>query len=277
MISEVPTLVSKEIAKEVIDATIEAAKQEVINLPDKIGEMSDVELLPDKIDAMPKEVLSERKLMASDTSVNLREDKENVPVEIPSSLQKARERSVDKVNKIPGRADALGIDQLSIATGDASSSTRGYSEFNDLQGMKECLGKNYSEIKENKPPNSPDIAKWFENGGTVRIEQIDSKSVWTYIDAKGRSVQYIDGKVKFPSEAKHPIIEDISIGKFTGDRNTDKKLYLEKLEEEYGLTDIPDGYVLHHDTENGILQLIKEDYHKEFTHAGGYSMYKEGE
>ena len=143
--------------------------------------------------------------------------------------------------------------------------------------MKECLGKNYSEIKEDKPPNSPDIAKWFENGGTVSIEQIDSKSVWTYTDAKGKSVQYIDGKVKFPPEAKHPIIEDISIGEFTGDRNTDKKLYLEKLEEEYGLTDIPDGYVLHHDTENGMLQLIKEDYHKEFTHAGGYSMYKEGE
>lgn len=277
MISEVTTLVSKEIAKEVVDATIEVAKQEVMNLPDKIGEMSDVELLPDKIDAMQKDVLSERNLMASDTSVNLREDKEIVPVETPSSLQMSEDRSIEKVNIISGRTDTTGSAQSSITMGDTSSSTMGYSEFNNLQGMKECLGKNYSEIKENKPPNSPDIAKWFENGGTVRIEQIDSKSVWTYTDAKGRSVQYIDGKVKFPPEAKHPIIEDISIGEFTGDRNTDKKLYLEKLEEEYGLTDIPDGYVLHHDTENGILQLIKEDYHKEFTHAGGYSMYKEGE
>lgn len=277
MISEVTTLVSKEIAKEVIDATIEAAKQEVMNLPDKIGEMSDVELLPDKIDAMPKEVLSESNLMASDTSVNLRANKEIVPVETPSSLQMSGERSVDKVNIIPGGAETPGSAQSPIKTGDTSSSTMGYSEFNNLQGMKECLGKNYSEIKEDKPPNSPDIAKWFENGGTVSIEQIDSKSVWTYTDAKGKSVQYIDGKVKFPPEAKHPIIEDISIGEFTGDRNTDKKLYLEKLEEEYGLTDIPDGYVLHHDTENGMLQLIKEDYHKEFTHAGGYSMYKEGE
>lgn len=277
MISEVTTLVSKEIAKEVVDATIEVAKQEVMNLPDKIGEMSDVELLPDKIDAMQKDVLSERNLMASDTSVNLREDKEIVPVETPSSLQMSEDRSIEKVNIISGRTDTTGSAQSSITMGDTSSSTMGYSEFNNLQGMKECLGKNYSEIKENKPPNSPDIAKWFENGGTVRIEQIDSKSVWTYTDAKGRSVQYIDGKVKFPPEAKHSIIEDISIGEFTGDRNTDKKLYLEKLEEEYGLTDIPDGYVLHHDTENGILQLIKEDYHKEFTHAGGYSMYKEGE
>ena len=49
----------------------------------------------------------------------------------------------------------------------------------------------------------------------------------------------------------------------------------EKLEEEYGLTDIPDGYSLHHDTENGVMQLIKDDYHKKFTHAGGYSIFKE--
>ena len=150
-------------------------------------------------------------------------------------------------------------------------------EYRDLNSMKKELGKSYSEIKEDKPPNSPNIVKWFENGGTIRVEEIDGKQVWTYTDSEGRSVHYIDGKVKFPPEAKHPIIGDISIGEFTGDRNKDKVLYLEKLEEEYGLTEIPEGYALHHDTENGVLQLVRTDYHKEFTHAGGHSMYKEDE
>lgn len=66
--------------------------------------------------------------------------------------------------------------------------------FNDLETMKEILGKTYKEIKEIKPPNSPNIAKWFENGGTIKIEIIDGKYIWTYTDAEGRSVQYIDGK-----------------------------------------------------------------------------------
>ena len=148
--------------------------------------------------------------------------------------------------------------------------------FNNLEDMKKDLGKTYSEIKEDKPPNSPNISKWFEKGGTIKVEQTDGKNVWTYTDAEGKSVRYIDGKVEFPPEAKHPVIGDLSIGEFTGDRTKDKELYLKKLEEEYGLTEIPDGYALHHDTENGVMQLIKEDYHKEFTHAGGHSMYKEG-
>lgn len=89
-------------------------------------------------------------------------------------------------------------------------------------------------------------------------------------------MKYVDGYPVFPPETKHPDIGDLSIGEFTGDRNEDKKLYLEVLEEEYGLTEIPEGYALHHDSENGTMQLVKEEYHKEFTHAGGHSKFKEG-
>jgi hypothetical protein len=148
--------------------------------------------------------------------------------------------------------------------------------FGDLDTMKTELGKTYGEIKEDKPPNSPNIAKWFENGGTIKIEEVDGKQIWTYIDSAGREVSYVDGYPVFPPEAKHPVIGDIDIGKFTGDRNEDKRLYLEKLEEEYGLTEIPDGYALHHDSKNGNMQLVKTDWHKEFTHAGGHSLFKEG-
>lgn len=147
--------------------------------------------------------------------------------------------------------------------------------FCDLESMEKTLGKSYNEIKESKPPRSPELENWFKNGGKVQIEQIDGKDVWTYEDADRNYASYIDGKVVFPPIAKHLFIDDINIGKFTGDRNLDKQIYLKKLEEQYGLTEIPEGYALHHDTENGTMQLVEQDYHKKFTHVGGYSMYKE--
>lgn len=147
--------------------------------------------------------------------------------------------------------------------------------FSCLDDMKEALGENYKEIKASKPMNSPNVAKWFDKGGKIEITEQSGKRVWTYINPEGIAVKYVDGYPIFPPETKHPVIGDLSIGEFTGDRNEDKKLYLEILEEEYGLTEIPEGYALHHDSENGTMQLVKEEYHKEFTHAGGHSKYKE--
>ena len=151
------------------------------------------------------------------------------------------------------------------------------STFSDLSGMKEKLGESYKEIKESKPKNSPNVVKWFESGGKIAVSEQDGKRVWTYINSEGIAVKYIDGYPVFPPETKHPDIGDISIGVFTGDRKEDRKLYLEILEDEYGLTEIPDGYVLHHDSQNGTMQLVKEEYHKEFTHAGGHSKFREDE
>lgn len=149
--------------------------------------------------------------------------------------------------------------------------------YSNLDDMKYGMGKTYAQLKEMKPPHSPNLGKWFEKGGTIKIERSESVPTWTYIDNNGREVPYVDGYPRFPQEAKHVVISDISIGKFTGERNEDKRLYLELLEEEYGLTEIPDGYALHHDTTNGNMQLIKEDWHKEFSHTGGHSKFKEVE
>lgn len=146
--------------------------------------------------------------------------------------------------------------------------------YHNLSDMKDGMGMSYGELKEAKPPHSPNLSKWFEKGEAV---QVDENGIWIYIDAEGRQVSYIDGYPHFPEEAKHPVIDDLSIGEFTGDRNLDKQLYLERLAEDYGLSEIPDGYVLHHDVENGNMQLVKADWHKEFTHAGGHSLYKEME
>lgn len=150
-------------------------------------------------------------------------------------------------------------------------------KFSNIEEMKQGLEKTVAEIKEVKPPNSPDIAKWFDNEGFIEIGEKEGKQVWTYRDSEGKEVPYVDGYPDFPAEAKHPDIKDINIGKFTGDRDKDKRLYLEKLEENYGLTEIPEEYELHHDSKNGNMQLIKIDWHKEFTHTGGYSKFKEEE
>lgn len=147
--------------------------------------------------------------------------------------------------------------------------------FSSLDEMKSQLDVTYKDLNESKPQNSPNIVKWFEKGGTIEISEKDGSKIWTYINPEGVAVSYIDGYPVFPPETKHPYIDDISIGEFRGDRNEDKRIYLEKLEEEYGLTEIPKGYALHHDSENGTMQLVKEEYHKEFTHAGGHSKFKE--
>ena len=87
---------------------------------------------------------------------------------------------------------------------------------------------------------------------------------------KGDTVPYINQQVKFPKQYMFPDedIAEFSIGKFTGDRELDKKAALEFLRSE-GYDEIPDGYVLHHDYENGKMQLIEEEIHRIFTHYGG--------
>lgn len=179
--------------------------------------------------------------------------------------------NAEKDNVVSKAVAGEGTENAKDATEQSSEESKAYSS---LEEMKTETGKTYKEIKADKPMNSPNVVKWFEKGGTIEITEQDGKSVWTYVNPEGIKVSYIDGYPVFPAETKHPFIEDLSIGEFTGDRNEDKRLYLEKLEEEYGLTEIPEGYALHHDSENGTMQLVKEEYHKEFTHAGGHSKFK---
>lgn len=191
-------------------------------------------------------------------------------LEVAKEAIKESGEKAETAKEISGKGESIFPDFFKDIKNEVGQNT-----FSDLDSMKNELGKNYGEIKEDKPTNSPNIAKWFENGGSIKIEEVDGKQIWTYIDSVGREVKYVDVYPIFPPEAKHPIIDDIDIGKFTGDRNEDKRLYLEILEEQYSLTEIPDGYVLHHDSKNGNMQLVKTDWHKEFTHAGGHSLFKE--
>ena len=227
---------------------VEAAAKAVVEakLPSSLGDVKPKMKLPDA-SGSPKYT------MKLPNALNLR------PPDVTSL-------KVPETNKFPPSNIPSGI-------GENVDSIKAHA-FNSLDAMKSGLDMTYKEIKADKPPNSPNLAKWFDSGGSVSIVEKDGKPIWTYIDSAKRAVSYVDGYPVFPPEAKHPLIEDIDIGSFS-DRTVDKQLYLKKLEDLYGLTEIPAGYMLHHDSKNGIMQLIRSDYHKEFTHVGGHSLFKE--
>ena len=58
MIIDPITIVAKEVAKKAVDVTVEIAQKEAAELPKKIGELTEVETLPDKIDIISEAELS---------------------------------------------------------------------------------------------------------------------------------------------------------------------------------------------------------------------------
>lgn len=147
-------------------------------------------------------------------------------------------------------------------------------KLSDWDDVKKTYRGMIGKLKSDKPRYSPDIKKWLNGGGSIEIENINGKKIWTYVSASGDSVPYIDGYVKFPDKYLHPTIKSVDIGEFTGDRSKDIDKMMKVLENDYGITEIPDGYIVHHDIEKGILQLVDENIHKEFTHIGGHSIYQ---
>ena len=167
---------------------------------------------------------------------------------------------------------AKGAESAAEDAGKVVESGSSSNKFSNWDDMKDAYkGKVTKFLKGNKPKGSPIPKNWFEKGGTLEIETLDDCSqIWKYTSAKGDTVPYINQQVKFPKQYMFPDedIAEFSIGKFTGDRELDKKAALEFLRSE-GYDEIPDGYVLHHDYENGKMQLIEEEIHRIFTHYGG--------
>lgn len=148
--------------------------------------------------------------------------------------------------------------------------------FTSFASLREAFhGYTLGELNDLKPYHAPRLPKWFKNGGKIQLSNYNGEYIWKYIYEQDMSVEYSAAFVSFPPEAKHPYIKPIYIGEFSTDRNTDKRLYIEKLKEEYGLNDIPNGYSLHHTEQDGYLELIKDDYHTIFSHYGGNSMKKQ--
>lgn len=107
----------------------------------------------------------------------------------------------------------------------------------------------------------------------------DGTQIWKYTK-DGMTVSYVpklvnnemQNVIEFPNEYLHfdKDIAQFSIeGGFTGNRNLDRQLAIEYLKTE-GYDTIPTGYILHHDIEDGVFQLVRKDVHETFSHYGGF-------
>ena len=126
---------------------------------------------------------------------------------------------------------AKGAESAAEDAGKVVESGSSSNKFSNWDDMKDAYkGKVTKFLKGNKPKGSPIPKNWFEKGGTLEIETLDDGSqIWKYTSAKGDTVPYINQQVKFPKQYMFPDedIAEFSIGKFTGDRELDKKAALE--------------------------------------------------
>jgi len=113
-------------------------------------------------------------------------------------------------------------------------------KFSNWEEMKNTYkGKVTQFVKDNKPKYSPDLKNWFAKRGTLEIQDINGKKIWTYTNSVGDSVPYIDGYVNFPKKYLYSDIGEINIGSFSGNRTIDNAKLLEILKNDYGIIGIP--------------------------------------
>lgn len=187
--------------------------------------------------------------------------------EAKQALELIKEHGDDAVNQLKNGYSVTYTNAV-VKYGECSQ------EFSDWESMKEYFkGKVTNFKKECKPKYSRDINKWFAEGGTIKIDINNGHMTWTYTNSVGDSVPYIDGYIQFPEEYFYPGIKNIDIESFSGDRGIDNNKIIEILDKVYNISGgIPEGYTPHHDVTDGIIQLIKEEIHKQFTHIGGHSL-----
>ena len=157
-----------------------------------------------------------------------------------------------------------------------------YSSWNQ---MKEFYRGHWTSWwRGNKPKGSPDIDKWFRNGGTITIETFDNGTyVWRYTK-NGITVSYvpkvINGQlqnvVQFPESVmfgRSRELATVNIGSFSGNSAADRALAREMFAD-MGITDLR-GYAIHHGARNGEMQLIIRSIHEQFRHYGGHYFYSQ--
>ena len=129
-------------------------------------------------------------------------------------------------------------------------------------------------LREHKPKGSPAVKRWLDEGGRIVIKRKNGKPTeWIYITQNNDQVSYINGNkgyIVFPDKYLYPKkdISTFSIEKFETRYIDNKKVLNYLIDNKY--TEVPDGYVIHHHYENGIIQIVREDIHTKFTHYGGY-------
>ena len=176
--------------------------------------------------------------------------------------------SLVQTGKAVHKGKVISIDERSKVT------SQKFSTWEEMKNYyKEKPEKVTEFLQKNKPKYSPAPQKWFNKGGVLEIKEINGDKIWTYINKNGDSVPYINGYIKFPEKYLHPDFREINIGSFSGKRYIDNDKLLEILRNDYGVVEIPDGYIPHHDITDGIFQFVEESIHNEFTHIGGNSLH----
>ena len=108
------------------------------------------------------------------------------------------------------------------------------------------------------------------NSGKIGICLTDENvQIWKYTSSTGDYVFYNNGYIQFPERYLYPDtnISVLDIGTFT--TRTDDRIAVLKELNKFGYNDVPEGYVLHHDINNGTIQIIRKDIHEQFRHYGG--------
>lgn len=114
-----------------------------------------------------------------------------------------------------------------------------------------------------KPYYSRNPKKWLENGGQISI---DEDGNWTYTNAAGISVTYIGNNPDFKGAGY--VVQEVNIGEFKNYKSDFKKA--DKMTADTPRDKANDTW--HHFIEQGQLQELNKDIHKEFSHAGGMSI-----
>jgi len=153
--------------------------------------------------------------------------------------------------------------------------------YDDWETMKKDYNRTVTKfVEDNKPLGATHPRNWLNGGGSLTIDTLsDGTYIW-YYNKDGVTVPYVPQMingvlqyvVKFPEEYLYEderISQFFMPGGFTGDREADKAYALEYLSG-LGYDRIPKGYVLHHDVDNGVFQLVSESVHKSFSHYGGH-------
>ena len=192
--------------------------------------------------------------------------------EVVKALKRVTDKDLSKLTKTESKVLREFLEKMGLKSlVDYEGRLLRFSNWDDMK--KAFKGTVIAFVKEQKPKYAPRLNKWFKAGGIIEIENKGGQQIWTFISKAGDKVPYVDGIVKFPEEYLYMGIKDIDIGKFTGDRKKDTEKLIEVLIKDYGIdTGIPKGYAVHHDSVNGIIQLVREDIHKLFTHIGGHAL-----
>ena len=245
-------LVAKELAKSIGEAVIEAAKSEIAELPDKVGELTEVESLPDKVDLVFEEDLEnvfENADAESDTSTEITDSSNNEGEAVDNS----RNLTEDEKQWLK---DVLGWNDNQIAkcTIDENGVIHYRTDRCDLEGKTSENGVPYErkQIVINGITIEGVFPK-FESAYTTELPPDKQKSNTYAKECNERLKEAVQNDPELRSKFTDEQLKDIENNR------------------------TPTGYVWHHNETPGKMELVKRSDHDRAiggaAHTGGSALW----